>query len=93
MLLPRSNPRVMLKTPEDVTALASELGTAAGLSRVNFQIDLLNARLEAGELPFSKYELARMSAALASLSDTITRMNQIVRMTLAEAGLEADHVG
>lgn len=93
MLLPRSNPRVMLKTPEDVTALASELGTAAGLSRVNFQIDLLNARLEAGELPFSKCELARMSAALASLSDTITRMNQIVRMTLAEAGLEADHVG
>jgi hypothetical protein len=83
----------MLNTAQEVTALASELGTAAGLSRVKLQIDLLNTCLAATDVPFSNQELVRMSAALASLGDAVTRMNQIARSMLAEAGVCADHVG
>jgi hypothetical protein len=83
----------MLKTAQEVTALASELGTAAGLNRVKSQIDLLNACLAAADVPFSNQELVQMSAALASLGDAISKMNQIARNTLAEAGVCADHVG
>jgi hypothetical protein len=63
------------------------------LQRVNFEIDLLNARLAQKDLSFSREELAKMSAALASLSSAIVELSRTTRAMLAEAGVTSGHVG
>lgn len=83
----------MLTTAHDVAALASELGTTAGLERVKREIELLNSRLAAGTLPCPIENLPAMSGALASLGDAVIKMNRIAQAMLSEAGVSADYVG
>jgi hypothetical protein len=83
----------MLTTAHDVIALASELGTTAGLDRVKREIELLNACLAEGTLPCSRENLPAMGAALALLSDAVIKMNRIAQAMLSEAGVSADYVG
>jgi hypothetical protein len=83
----------MLITAHDVIALASELGTTAGLERVKREIELLNVCLAEGMLPCSRENLPAMSAALASLSEAVIKMNRIAQAMLSEAGVSADYVG
>jgi hypothetical protein len=83
----------MLNSAQEVAELASSLGTTSGLQRVNFEIDLLNARLAQKDLSFSREELAKMSAALASLSSAIVELSRTTRAMLAEAGVTSGHVG
>jgi hypothetical protein len=83
----------MITTADDVLALASELGTTAGLERVKREIELLNTQLAEGTLPCSHENLPAMSAALAALGDAVIKMNRIAQALLSEAGVSADHVG
>jgi hypothetical protein len=83
----------MLNSAERIAELANSLGTANGLQRVNFEIDLLNVRLTEKDLSLSREELAKMSAALTSLSGAIVDMSRAARAMLAEAGVKADYVG
>jgi hypothetical protein len=83
----------MLKSAEEITQLASLLGTTTGLQRVKAKVDLLSARLADKDLPIARNELATMGVALASLSNAIFEMSRVVRATLAEAGVASDHVG
>jgi hypothetical protein len=83
----------MLNSAQEIAELANSLGTINGLQRVNFEIDLLNARLAEKNLPFSRQELAKMSAALASLSSAIVEISRTARAMLAEAGITFNHVG
>jgi hypothetical protein len=83
----------MVTTAQEVAALASELGTTAGLERVKQEIELLNTHLAEGTLPCSREDLPAMSAALASLGDAVIKMNRIAQAMLFEAGVSADYVG
>lgn len=89
----QSSLSAMLNSAQEIAELASSLGTIDGLQRVNFEIDRLNARLAEKDLPYSREELAKMSAALASLSSAIVEMSRTARAMLAEAGVTSSHVG
>jgi len=83
----------MLNSAKEIAGLANSLGTINGLQLVNSEIDLLSARLAEKDLPFSREELAKMNAALASLSAAIFELSRTASAMLAEAGVIASHVG
>jgi len=79
---------------EQIAELAGSLGTAAGLTRVNAEMESLRLHLGVSKAVLSRDELARMLCALNSLSAAILSMNRVARELLGHAGSGAvDCVG